>query len=475
MTPTFTQPSSVVRQGELQAALEAERPVHPMTVPLREWVQETLWNAAYSRPRSRQTAVGFSEYAQPCARRLAYGAYGVPKVATPDPWRADVGTAVHAHLAEVMRNLNAGSGRYLIETPVIYKGIPGTCDLYDRRRRMVLDWKTTTSHSRKMRSKGAPTKQEVLQVAGYAVALEATGETVEYIALVILPVDLELSDIRVWVGQLTNELRAEVEATIRAALLGQGARAHQAHPDHVVRMVPMAQPQEPRPLRPRVRASMARPRLLDLFCGGGGASMGYHLAGFDVVGVDIEEQPRYPFPFHLGDALEWPLDGFDLIHASPPCQGYTALLRGRETNHPRLIGDVRARLRSAGGPYIIENVPHAKREMRNPLNLCGESFGLSVIRHRLFESSLPLRGPRHSVHRGRARGWRQGEFHEGPYLQIYGDGGSRGSTDDWRDAMRIPWMDKRELREAIPPAYTLHLGAQALALITTTTKEIHHA
>ncbi len=213
--PDFQQPQTPARQGELQQAMVDSRPVHPLTVPVREWVQETLWNAAHHRPRSLQTAIGFSEYAEPCARKLAYGLADTPKLNVRDPWRADVGTAVHTHLADIFRALDAGSGRYLIEAPVIYRGVPGTCDLYDRRRRMALDWKSTTSKSRKMRANGAPSRQEVLQAAGYAHALEQQyNEKVDYIALVILPVDLELTDIRVHVQGFDDRLRADVDATI---------------------------------------------------------------------------------------------------------------------------------------------------------------------------------------------------------------------------------------------------------------------
>ena len=133
---------------------------------------------------------------------------------------------------------------------------------------------------------------------------------------------------------------------------------------------------------------MTRPRLLDLFSGAGGAAMGYHEAGFDVVGVDIDPQPRYPFEFHQADALTFPLDGYDAIHASPPCQAYTQLGKGE---HPRLIEPIRVRLQSAGVPYVIENVVGAP--LRNPVKLCGSTFGLHVKRHRLFETNVPMLVP----------------------------------------------------------------------------------
>src|SRR3990167_5832997 len=129
-------------------------------------------------------------------------------------------------------------------------------------------------------------------------------------------------------------------------------------------------------------------RLLDLFCGAGGAAMGYHRAGFDVVGVDINPQPRYPFEFHQADALTFPLDGFDAIHASPPCQAYTAMRRlGKNagSNAPELVDPIRSRLVGSGVPWVMENVVGSP--LLNPLMLCGSSFGLGVQRHRLFEGS----------------------------------------------------------------------------------------
>ena len=139
-------------------------------------------------------------------------------------------------------------------------------------------------------------------------------------------------------------------------------------------------------------------RALDLFCGGGGVSYGLALAGYEVVGVDLVHQKRYPFEFRQADALTYPLDGFDLICASPPCQAYTSArhIRGRE--HPRLIEAVRDWLASSGIPYIIENVVGAP--LINPVMLCGGMFGLKVWRHRLFEASFPVSQPAHPAHNG---------------------------------------------------------------------------
>jgi hypothetical protein len=120
-----------------------------------------------------------------------------------------------------------------------------------------------------------------------------------------------------------------------------------------------------------------RPRLLDLFCGAGGAAVGYHRAGFDVVGVDINPQPRYPFEFHQADAMTFPLDGFDAIHASPPCQAYShGTPPDKRSNHPDLLDATRDRLNAAGLPWVIENVPRAP--LRSPVILCGSQFDLTA-------------------------------------------------------------------------------------------------
>lgn len=145
---------------------------------------------------------------------------------------------------------------------------------------------------------------------------------------------------------------------------------------------------------------MRKPRALDLFCCAGGAGMGLHRAGFDVVGVDIVPRKRYPFAFHLADALTFPLDGFDFIWASPPCQGYTAMRHAPGARGaPLLIDAVRDRLEQAGVPWCIENVEEAAWALRNPVTLCGSMFGLGAQgcrtqRHRLFETNFPLPQPK---------------------------------------------------------------------------------
>ena len=207
-----------------------------------------------------------------------------------------------------------------------------------------------------------------------------------------------------------------------------------------------------------------RPRLLDLFCGAGGAAMGYHRAGFEVVGVDIKPQPNYPFTFVQADALlVEPWDDFDAIHASPPCQahvkGMAAANRslGRDYAHVDLVGATRELLRSSGLPYVIENVIGAPLE--NPVKLCGSSFNLAVRRHRLFECSFPLLVPPcdHSRQNGDYwTSWRpNGETRRAKVVQVYGQAAER---DKWGPAMGIDWMTPDELAEAIPPAYTEHIG-----------------
>jgi DNA (cytosine-5)-methyltransferase 1 len=145
---------------------------------------------------------------------------------------------------------------------------------------------------------------------------------------------------------------------------------------------------------------MKKPRALDLFCCAGGAGMGLHKAGFDVVGVDIKPQSRYPFEFHQADALTYPLDGFDFVWASPPCQGYTAMRHapGAKGTAPQLIDRVRTRLKASGKPWCIENVEEAAWAMRDPVTLCGSMFrlgaqGCRLQRHRLFECSFKFNPP----------------------------------------------------------------------------------
>jgi DNA (cytosine-5)-methyltransferase 1 len=219
-----------------------------------------------------------------------------------------------------------------------------------------------------------------------------------------------------------------------------------------------------------------KPRLLDLFSGAGGAAVGYARAGFEVVGVDIEPQPNYPFEFVRSDALDvlrlglvagpapmdfvGPVEQFDAIHASPPCQAHTALSaleQVKAKNHPDLVGPTRELLEATGLPYVIENVVGAP--LRNPTMLCGSAFGLDVRRHRLFETNFPLMSPgcAHGQQEARFDIYEHGKWRKSPTVAVYGHGGGK-SRENWHDAMDIDWMTHRELAQAIPPAYTEHVG-----------------
>jgi DNA (cytosine-5)-methyltransferase 1 len=214
-----------------------------------------------------------------------------------------------------------------------------------------------------------------------------------------------------------------------------------------------------------------RPRLLDLFCGAGGAAMGYSKY-FDVVGVDNILQPHYPFEFWLDDALNTlgrlvndrikgapHLSRFDAIHASPPCQAYSVLTKphrnlGKE--YPDLIGPTRELLMQTGLPWVIENVPGAP--MRKDLELCGSQFGLKVRRHRWFEFSEPpfqLMPP--CVHDER--------------VVVVSGSNHRADFDtaaDIIEAMGMPWATRSEVRQAIPPAFTEYVGAILMAHLKAT-------
>lgn len=210
---------------------------------------------------------------------------------------------------------------------------------------------------------------------------------------------------------------------------------------------------------------MKRCRILDLYCKAGGAGKGYHDAGFEVVGVDIEPQPRYPFEFIRADAIEFAAaygSQFDAIHASPPCQRYASITRTARTQdkHPDLIVPTREILLQSGKPYVIENVPGARRLLRNPLMLCGTMFGLLVIRHRYFELSFDLWWPpqccqheRKTVNCGRP------VDEDLNYITV---AGHFSNVPFAQKAMRIDWMGQDELREAIPPAYTEFIGRHLL-------------
>jgi DNA (cytosine-5)-methyltransferase 1 len=231
-------------------------------------------------------------------------------------------------------------------------------------------------------------------------------------------------------------------------------------------------------------------KLLDLFCGQGGAGAGYKMAGFDVYGVDIEPQPYYPYPLHTGDALEV-LDGllvglgvtftntagdievlfleqFAAVHSSPPCQSHSTITPD-PSKHVDLIPDTRERLNELSQPWVIENVEGAKKALNDPIRLCGSSFGLQVRRHRYFESSVPLE-PSVCDHVG-----------QGSPVGVYGshgdkrgavprpNGGNRGvkarDTEEARQVMGMPWADWYGCAQAIPPAYSEYIGKQMMKVI----------
>ena len=206
-----------------------------------------------------------------------------------------------------------------------------------------------------------------------------------------------------------------------------------------------------------------RPLALDLFCKAGGASMGLHRAGFDVLGVDIEPQPRYPFRFVRADALNPPFDlaRFDFIWASPPCQAHTRAQRIRKNDHPDLIDATRALLAASDRPYAIENVTGAP--LRRPIELCGAMFGLRTFRHRLFETSFPCIQPWHQAHELIARSAKMGRPpKENEFIQVVGN---FSGVEIAKKAMGIDWMTQGELAQAIPPAYGEYIGRAALQFI----------
>lgn len=204
---------------------------------------------------------------------------------------------------------------------------------------------------------------------------------------------------------------------------------------------------------------MSKLRLLDLCCKAGGCSAGYYRAGFDVTGVDIEPQPHYPFRFIQADALTFDLSEYDVLHVSPPCQGYSDLTqaRGNKQNHELLIEPFRTRLEASGKPYIIENVERAP--MINGINLCGAMFGLRVYRHRKFESNLLLLQPPHLRHHVKAA--QPGCIPKDD--QFWCPVGHFGQKEEAAKAMGIDWaMTQEEIANAIPPAYTEYIGKQIL-------------
>lgn len=210
------------------------------------------------------------------------------------------------------------------------------------------------------------------------------------------------------------------------------------------------------------------PRLLDLFSGAGGCAVGYHRAGFDVVGVDIKPQPRYPYEHHVGDALEYLAEHgreFEAIHASPPCKSENDLRHLSDVEHPNLLGPTLEALSGQQIPWVVENV-ESTLQMPGALILCGTEFGLRsgdrwLRRHRRFLSNVALMGAGGCHCRGRLIGG------------VYGTGGGGQMTRGYkfrpaaaREAMGIDWMSWAELSQAVPPDMTQFVGEQLMAALT---------
>ena len=214
-----------------------------------------------------------------------------------------------------------------------------------------------------------------------------------------------------------------------------------------------------------------KPLAIDLCCGVGGASMGLARAGYRVIGVDINPQPRYPFEFVQANALTFDISPADLVWASWPCQRWSkATPTLRQAQHPDLIEPGRQMLQQWGGPYVLENVTGAP--LRTSIMLCGSMFGLNLFRHRNFESNFYLWQPEHPTWCKERVTMRRG----GTVPTLAGRaGGKGGSTQTWREASGIPWAaTARELAQSIPPSYSEYIGRQANA-IGNTNKRYHHA
>jgi len=236
---------------------------------------------------------------------------------------------------------------------------------------------------------------------------------------------------------------------------------------------------------------MLRPRLLDLFCGAGGAAMGYHRAGFDIVGVDHQSQPNYPFPFIRADVTAIDFAGFDAVHASPPCQVYSTIGKqqvqlGRARERVDLVAETRDLLEQTRLPYVIENVPGAP--LRDPVLICGSMFDppMDIRRHRLFEANWPLQHPmwpcRHKLWAPRYRSFdkRRRKLVSGTVpvhgnsrqlasvVTVAGHLDFAGEMSLRARVMGIDWMSANELSQAIPPAYTELIGHQLLQHLRVT-------
>lgn len=246
---------------------------------------------------------------------------------------------------------------------------------------------------------------------------------------------------------------------------------------------------------------MSKPRLLDTFCCAGGCSEGYRRAGFEPYGIDIEEQPHYPFPFLQMDALEsldrlikgggltfsngatLYLKDFVAIHASPPCQGYSTTKNCSEVfgfqQHPLYLGDVRERLVVIGKPYVIENVSNAKYrkdKLKEGLQagfLCGTMFGMPFYRHRLFETSFFWMQPGHPKHNlvnaGSYGAMKDGKIVKSCSMALMHN--LKIIRDSAAFYFGTPWMNGDELTEAIPSIYTEYIGKYLMQVVMENSKE----
>lgn len=216
-----------------------------------------------------------------------------------------------------------------------------------------------------------------------------------------------------------------------------------------------------------------RPKLLDLFCGEGGCSAGYTAAGFDVFGVDLWPKPRYPYPFHQGDALEYLTahgHEYDVIHASPPCKSENPLRHLHDVEHPDLLTPTLAALRAQSLPWVVENVSGTEK-LPGALMLCGAAFGLGakcedgvwrpLKRHRLFESSVFLMGNGCAC----SGATPVGVYGHGGGMSNVGLGQWQASAAVANEALGTPWMSRAGSSQAIPPAYTQFIGEQLLAAL----------
>ncbi|MGB1728845.1 MAG: hypothetical protein ACPHF2_02550 [Crocinitomicaceae bacterium] len=211
-------------------------------------------------------------------------------------------------------------------------------------------------------------------------------------------------------------------------------------------------------------------KLLDLFCCGGGAGVGYARSGFTVTGIDIKNQPEYPYEFIECDAVEYLQKHghkFEAIHASPPCQAYSSHVTSSSSkfvptkgkDEPMLIGVLRDILNEIGKPYVIENVIGARQHMDANLMLCGTMFGLPISRHRLFESNFFIPQPEHPKCRGVAKKFAADNGWEYRDMSVTGKGRHAGTSERWKQIMGIDWdLRQSQLAEAIPSSYTKYIG-----------------